>query len=147
MIEPRHDQLKALFAYWRQNKGDRRAPARADIDPAEIKALLPYVGLVDVTREPLRFRYRLVGSSITMGYGAELTGRFLDEADINGHEHDIVAEYARVAETGEPVCATWEYTRNDGRHMRYERLALPLMSDGKSVDMLFGGAVFETAYG
>jgi len=147
MIEPRNDQLRALLAYWRQKKGERRAPSRADIDPAEIKALLPYVGLVDVERAPLRFRYRLVGSKITLGYGAELTGRYLDQADINGHERDIVAEYARVAETGEPVCATWEYTRNDGRHMRYERLALPLMSDGSKVDMLFGGAVFEAAYG
>ena len=61
VIEPRNDQLKALLAYWRQKKGDRRAPTRADIDPAEIKRLLPYVGLVDVERSPLRFRYRLVG--------------------------------------------------------------------------------------
>ena len=147
VIEPTHDVLKQIFAYWQGKKGARIAPSREDIDPAEIKPLLPYVGLADVTRDPLRFRYRLVGTQITRGYGGELTGRYLDEAELNGHQHEIIAEYRRVVERCEPACTSWEYTRGDGRHVRYERLALPLSSDGKIVDKLFGGAVFEKAYG
>jgi len=40
-----------------------------------------------------------------------------------------------------------DYTPKDGRFVRYERLALPLSSDGATVDMLFGGIVFDAAYG
>jgi hypothetical protein len=147
MIEPRHDELKQIYAYWLGKKGRRRAPRRADIDPAEIASLMPHVGLVDVHREPMRFRYRLLGTEVVRGLGLELTGRFLDEVPLDDHQCAIAREYTCVAERAEPVCATWEYTRPDGRHVRYERLGLPLMSDGKTVDMLFGGAVFEAAYG
>lgn len=92
---------------------------------------MPHVGLVDVEREPLRFRYRLVGSDITRGYGEEM-GRYLDQLDLDGHQHEIISEYARAAEGGEPTCATWEYTRKDGRNVRCERLVLPLSSNGKN---------------
>lgn len=147
MIQPTHPELKKILEYWLSKKGTRIAPSRIDIDPAEIQPLLRYVGMVDVLRDPLRFRYRLAGSAIVQSYGQEVTGHFLDEIDLGGHQHEIFSEYEKVAQTGEAVCATWDYTRRDGRHLNYERLALPLSSDGKSVDMLFGGIVFDAAYG
>jgi hypothetical protein len=147
MIEPRHDELKQIYVYWLSKKGRRRAPSRADIDPAEIASLMPYVGLVDVERAPLRFRYRLLGTEVVRGLGIELTGRFLDEVPLDDHQRAIAREYTRVAERAEPVCTIWEYTRADGRHVHYERLGLPLMTDGRTVDMLFGGVVFDAAYG
>jgi hypothetical protein len=146
MLEPKSPHLKQLLEYWREKKGDRMAPMRAEIDPAEIKALLPYVGMVDVERAPLRFRYRLAGSDIARGYGREITGHYLDEMDLNGHEHQITQEYTRAADSAEPSCTTWEYLRKDGRNVRYERLVLPLSSDGRQIDMLFGGCVFDWAF-
>ena len=147
MIDPRHDTLRQLHAYWLAKKGDRRAPGRSDIDPLEIAPHLPYVMLIDVEHEPLRFRYRLVGTEIVRNIGSDLTGHYLDEYVRLGRGAPMAAEYARVAAWGEPVCAVWEYTRDDGRHVRYERLALPLSRDGLVVDMLFGGAVFDAAHG
>jgi hypothetical protein len=146
MIEPTHPQLRALLGYWLKKKGERRAPTRADIDPSEIVPLLPHVGLVDVVRDPLRFRFRLVGTAIAAGYGRDITGSFLDEVDLDRHEQEIIAEYARVIETWEPACARWEYVRRDGRYVAYERMVLPLSSDGKTVDMLFGGCVFDHSF-
>lgn len=152
MLDPKHEPLRKLLAYWLAKKGDRPAPQRADIDPAEIKSLLPHLGIVDVERadvdgRPLRFRYRLAGTEIAKAYGFDLTGRYLDELDLNNHQQDITAEYARAAETGEPSCSVFEYTRNDGRHISYERLVLPMSSDGRIIDMLIGGCVFDNAYG
>src|SRR3546814_7692417 len=37
------------------------------------------VTLVDVERDPLRFRFRLAASPVTRHLGYELTGRYLDE--------------------------------------------------------------------
>jgi hypothetical protein len=147
MLDPQAVPLRKLLAYWLEKKGDRPAPIRTDIDPVEIKALLPHVGLVDIERLPLRFRFRLAGTEIAKGYGLELTGRYLDELDLNDHQHEILQEYIRAGESGEPSCSTLEYTRKDGRHIRYERMVLPLSSDGKSIDMLVGGCVFDHAYG
>ena len=146
-LEPRHEPLKKLLAYWLEKKGDRRAPGRVDIDPLEIVRLLPHVIMIDVERSPPRFRYRLVGTEIVKQLGRDLTGRYLDQLEHNPRIDAIAAEYARVASWGAPICATWEYTRDDGRFIRYERLALPLSSDGKTVDVLFGGTVFDKAHG
>jgi hypothetical protein len=146
-IAPEHAELKSLFAYWLAKKGDRRAPSRADIDPLEIAALLPYVVLIDVERRPWRFRYRLVGTDFVQNVGDDLTGHYLDEFVRLERGQAILEDYIRVADWGAPVCAVWDYRRGDGRHVRYERLALPLSSDGRIVDMLFGGAVFDAAFG
>lgn len=146
-LAPQHDVLRRLLAYWLGKRGPRRAPARADIDPLEIASLLPHVMLIDVEHAPLRFRYRLVGTEVVRNLGADMTGRYLDEFVRLGQDAPMAAGFARVAAWGAPICEMWEYGRADGRHVRYERLALPLSHDGRTVDMLFGGAVFEAAYG
>lgn len=48
MLDPKHLPLRRILDYWRTKKGERPAASRAEIDPAEIRSLLPYVGLVDV---------------------------------------------------------------------------------------------------
>jgi hypothetical protein len=146
-IEPQHDELRRLHAYWLGKKDMCSAPSRADIDPLEIAPLLPYITLVDVERRPLRFRYRLVGTDIVRHVGDDFTGRYLDTFARISHRDVMAAEFARVVDSVEPAASIWEYTRHDGRHVRYERLVLPLMSDGAIVDMLLGGMVFDVAYG
>ena len=146
-IEPRHDELKRLHAYWLAKKGDRRAPSRADIDPIELAPLLPYVVLLDVERAPLRFRFRLIGTAVVKGFNHDLTGAYFDEIEHTAEQRDLNQRLATVAAWGAPLCATWDYTGTDGRYVTYERLALPLSSDGETVDMLFGGVVFDAAYG
>lgn len=146
-IEPHHDELKQLYAYWLAEKGARPAPARADIDPLEIAPLLPYVTLIDVERTPLRFRYRLVGTEIVNSVGEDFTGRYLDTLARLPHRDTLAAELARVVDSTEPALSLWNYVRGDGRHVRYERLVLPLMGDGVTVDMLLSGMVFDKAFG
>ena len=146
-IEPRHDELKRLYTYWVAKKGGRLAPARADIDPLEIAPLLPHVTLIDIERAPLRFRYRLVGTEIVNNVGEDFTGRYLDTLLRLTHRDVMAAELARVVESAEPAGNLWDYARHDGRHVRYERLVLPLSSDGVTIDMLLSGMVFDKAYG
>jgi hypothetical protein len=146
-VTPRHDVLKKLAAYWQSKKGRRRAPARADLDPAEIPTLMPHIMLIDVEAAPRRLRVRLMGTAVVNGLGRDLTGRYLDELTLNEIQRAMFTEYQHVAETGEPACATWEYTRDDGRHVHFERLVLPLSRDSITVDMLLGGIVFDAAHG
>lgn len=147
MIEPRHDVLRKLAAYWQAKKGGRLAPARADIDPVDIPALMPHMMLVDIEPTTRRFRFRLIGTAITNGLGRDLTGRYLDELLLNETQRALFAEYRRVADTGQPACATWEYTREDGRHVRFERVVLPLSSDGTTINMMLSGIAFDVAHG
>lgn len=58
------DVLRQLFQYWDEKRGDRRAPSRDDIDPAEILEVLPNVCLIDIEADPRRYRVRLMGTEL-----------------------------------------------------------------------------------
>src|SRR4051794_16959490 len=73
-----------LFAYWASRKAGARLPARRDLDPADIKRLLPSLCLIDVLAGAPRaglvdYRVRLAGTGLYGVYGREITGRRLAE--------------------------------------------------------------------
>lgn len=141
-----HPLLQQLQAYWDRCRGDRPMPARADLDPADIKPVLPYLILIDVEPEPLRFRVRLAG---TFAYEAreglrvrEMTGRYLDELDYHLGAPEAVVGLARsVAVERRPVARITPYPLSGGQSGVHHLLVLPLGRDPAQVDMLLVGAV------
>jgi hypothetical protein len=74
-----------------------------------VAPLLPNIVLVEVQRDPLRFRYRLLGSRVDSINGKNLSGQWLDEAYAGqSNAAAVLAEYVRVVETGQP---TWHRAR------------------------------------
>src|SRR3546814_12073410 len=67
-------RVKELYDYWCAKRGDRAMPGRDDIDPAELKALLPYVLLTAVHPQPLRVFIRLVGNPVPDAAGTPPPG-------------------------------------------------------------------------
>jgi hypothetical protein len=135
------DALRALEAYWRSKRHGSTLPARRDIDPWEMRNFLSHVFLVTVTQNPMRFWFRLVGGDVEQEYGEELTNRYLDEIDLDRVRHDVFEDYETAVREARPVYARCNYLKDDGKHLHYERVLLPLSSDGETVDMLLGGAV------
>lgn len=140
---PRHQALCRLYDYWQAKRAGAFAPPRTAVDPAEIRDLLPYIVLADVVGTPPRFRIRLAGTHVVEAYGEEITGRYADELDFNGIGPEVLAALQAVVRTGRPGVVRRDFVKQDGRPLRYERLVLPLSSDGVTVDKLFGGAVLE----
>lgn len=109
--------------------------ARRDIDPLEFKFILGSIILFDVLYEPLRFRYRLVGTRLAARRGFDLTGQLLDE-----HPDPVVAEAVRqnlikIVETRGPAFATID-APIDNVPGWYESLGIPLSDDGSIVNMV-----------
>src|SRR3546814_10425311 len=48
----RTNALLVLYNYWKELRGSRPYPTRADIDPSMIPAVLPNIGLFDVEDAP-----------------------------------------------------------------------------------------------
>jgi hypothetical protein len=132
-------QLLDLYRYWRSQCGDRLAPARTDIRPEEIMPILPLILLLDIVGNAPRLKYRLVGTEFVVMYGAEVTGKFLDEIDLDGMRDLIIADYFKVVKECRPSWTTWDFAKDDGRWLAYERLTLPLSEDGQRVNMLLAG--------
>jgi hypothetical protein len=138
---PISQELRALEEYWRSKKIGDALPSRRDIDPWEMRTFLRQVFLITVTRSPLRFWFRLVGSGVADGYGEDVTGKYLDEIDLDEVRTEIIEDYRAATLERRPVRSTWDFIKDDRKRLRYERLLLPLSSDGETVDMLLGGAV------
>ena len=130
-------RIHRLHAYW-QHQRDKRGgqlPRRGDIAPDQIRDLLPNIMIVDVERDPMRFRYRLVGTRVVEYNGVEFTGRYLGEIGWP-EEQDLVDGYAFVANSRRPFFGllAWELvTRAVGR---CEFVRLPLSEDGALVSQI-----------
>lgn len=106
--------------------------------------MLPWVWLVDVQRDPLRFKYRLLGTGHVRVLGRECTGQWLDEAlpaflTSRGYPQFVAAVEAH--EVGYRRGHTLVILREDYRSM--ERLLMPLARNGTDVDMLLCISVYH----
>jgi hypothetical protein len=135
------ERLRRLFDYWQGKRVAGALPARATLDPVDIPDLLGSVALIDVLRDPLRFRFRLVGTEIVARLGTDLTGRSLDDHPWPEYRALLRHAYSSVVANGEP--AVFHRERMMGGKLRqYEVLYLPLAADGATVDMLLVGVAY-----
>jgi hypothetical protein len=130
--------LRQLHAYWLEKRGNRAMPARADIDPLDMRFILGSLTLVDVLYAPLRFRIRLHGTDHVHRAGYDLTGKMLDELPVSEFRQFAKSSFTATVETRVPRAGIRDRVM-DGRIYRYEALLLPLSSDGGAVDMLLAG--------
>jgi hypothetical protein len=148
-IESVSDQrLAALHSYWSSKRGPRILPARADIDPGELRRLLPHILLIDVVAGGRDFRYRLVGTEIERHIGRPVTGRLISEVLCGDYLAYIRSLHQRVIAEAAPVYSENNFdTDNVGLaevadFKRTFRLMLPLAKDGASIDMILCGQIF-----
>jgi hypothetical protein len=134
--------LQQLYDYWQEKRAGRIFPARRDLAPIEFQFVLGNVVLIDVTHDPLRFRFRLVGTNIVYHEGIDPTGLYLDELPLVEGRQVLDSAYRHVVAAREPVRNIRERIL-DGRTRRFEALLLPLSSDDKTVDMIMIGLWFH----
>ncbi len=148
--------LYSIFKYWHARIQAGHLPARAQIFPAQISNLLPFLFLADVESDG-GIRLRLIGTHIERLLGFDLTGCVLDARDsfhsacgVQRDFYDAVTQRLVIGSTHELYYdTTLEMGIHDQRTaeniepimLRYDRLILPLSRDGERVDMLFGGLV------
>lgn len=127
-------EQRELFDYWRCLCGRRRMPARAEIAPADIRHLLPRVGLIDIEPSFGQSVVRLAGSALRDIYGCELTGKCLGEIDWgerSGYWRDI---HRRLVQQTAPLQGTVRGPAAEREHVTLSWLRLPLSDDGLHVN-------------
>jgi hypothetical protein len=136
----RSERLRQVYAYWAAKIVGGRLPSRASIDPIEIPRLLPYLFLVDVERDPQRFRFRLVGTQVCSWAGRDTTGLYTDEPAYGLRGPELTRLYAEVVARRAPLCSERPGGRPEPDLVFYDEVVLPLSADGDTVNMLFCAA-------
>ncbi len=144
-----HPLVRQLYEYWQSIAPPGRLPGRQHIAPEDIAPLWSRLWMLDVFRDPLRYRYRRCGSDLVRSLGREVTGCWLDEV----HPQLIANPQSRerfrfTVETGLP---TWRrgpplWTHHPD-HRMVETCVLPLAADGRTVDKMIGLLVAFDAEG
>ena len=138
-------RLRQLHDYWRSiAPGEHELPGRQHFDPLDIPALLPWVWLLDVYRDPLRFKYRVTGTGHRRVSGRDATGHWMHELHPDFASYESYSEFLAAVERreicyrrGRPVFALC----NDVSET--ERLMVPLARNGRDVDMLLAITIYH----
>ncbi|WP_179188587.1 PAS domain-containing protein [Kiloniella majae] len=134
---------RALYEYWLSIHPDSDTlPGRQHLDPIDIPSLLPNVWLVDVVKDPVRFRFRLFG---TAHYGAmdrDCTGMWIDEAFPSFLGSEVYSDYINLIENGVPSYRKGPASFHIPNYKTIERIMLPLAENGTDVNMILALTVY-----
>lgn len=136
-------ELGRLVDLWHAKRQDRPMPARADLTPFDLKAFLGNLTLVDVEADPVRFRYRLVGTNVTRIVKRDVTGRYFEDVYAGRLLETAIAVNAWVVRERAPlrIFSRTGHVRND--IYTYDGVLLPLSPDGERVNMVLGALLFS----
>jgi hypothetical protein len=134
--------LKAFFAYWRARADGRVAPARGDIRPRDMAALLPHVHLYDVLECGKSFRIRVLGTAIVAVLGGDQTGRVFGDLDPDLPARRAVAIIRRILEEKVPLIVTAPRIASvTPSAVSVEALWAPLSEDGSSISQVLACSI------
>jgi hypothetical protein len=144
-----HPLIQQFYDYWLSITPSPALPGRQHVVPEQMAAWLPRLWLLDVYRDPLRYRFRLCGSVMVNSVGAEVTGRWLDEVHpASANDPSSRDRFRFVAVAGRPA-----WRRGTPRWARppefrtVESLLVPLAADGCVVDKIMAVSVTFDAKG
>lgn len=137
----RDPRLRQFYDYWMSKRGERRMPARRDINPLDFPYVLGNLMLMDVLRDPQRFRVRLHGVNVVARMHYDMTGKLLDEVPRPEWRAYILDRCRGLAASGEPLLLLNDLLL-DGWTSRYEALWLPFSDDGVHVNLLVCGMIY-----
>ena len=123
--------LAELHRYWNGLKrGQAEMPFTDDVKLTAVPRP-DWTMLVDVLKQPVRFRFALVGDEIRRRYGSDLAGLLADEIEIRAPLDFFLSQCSAAVESRGTT-----YYAHDG----YARLVLPLWGDAHTNALLIGVA-------
>lgn len=128
-----------LFMYWNRLRGQRPAPSRTEIEPADIRQNLADTFILerDVRGHSI---FRLAGTRVCATYGRELKN-FAFASLFGQHDLGLIAKLMNSAYDQKTPCLIgFEGRSVSGRSASFEALLLPLHADGESA-RLFGAII------
>lgn len=135
-------RLNYMLSCWQRWRGAHAWPAREDIDPLDLKALLPNLFLLESIDAGRRFRFLLAGRAVRENLGFELSHRHLDELFSGAQLAQAEMPYRQVI-AGQGHYGVQHWLQRDRPVMEFRRLLLPLATDRQHIDGILGFGLYE----
>lgn len=131
---------KTLFDYWNGLRGERSAPPRTLIDPAEIREVMPDTFMLEVDLAA-GFPVRMSGTRVDALFGWPQNGRAFLDLWPKADAHAVAAMLLTVAEGVCPIVAGAAAHAADYLPLDLEIMLLPLRSTGRMQGRILGSIV------
>jgi hypothetical protein len=136
-------RVRRLYDYWcGLCESGGGLPRRKDMDPMDIADILRWIWMVDVHRDPLRFKFRLFGTAHVETMGTERTGQWIDEAFPEFPTSVGYADYVSVAEELKPSYRKGPAHYHVPDYKTIERIMLPLVDEDGRGEIILALTVY-----
>ena len=133
----RHPAIENFERHWNGLRTEGSLPRRRDFDILDVAGKLwPYISLVEVEWEPRRYKYVVFSSANRDAYGADITGRYMDEIDLGGNLEKYTRQFDEAVSAQHPIFEKDSYLREDGHEYGFEGGCFPLLGDDDRVSHL-----------
>jgi hypothetical protein len=127
--------FQPLLTYWEGKRTTGQLPARADLDPVDLRPLLGWLSLVDVRPTSPRFVLRLLGSAHPPRPYGPRHGQDISAMQPAAYRDAVTQQYETTVDRRAPTLHENELSFGAYR-FSYQRIALPLARDHVTPDML-----------
>ena len=123
-------KVQSGLDYWRDECRGRQFPARSDIDPSKIKALLPNIMLLRVLNDGADYEFRIVGQRTIEEHGFNPLNWRIRQLDavVQGYADFLFRLFECIRTTGRPLALRGTLRHVERGHRSYESVYLPLGS-------------------
>lgn len=128
---------QTLYAYWNEVRGDRIAPRRFDIEPAQLGDVLSETFILESDEGKLP-TFRLAGTRICEQFGREFRGSGFVELFAADDQAAIVHNMADLRRQGAVLVLEVEAKIPGRGGVCFEILLLPLVHTGTSINRMLG---------
>lgn len=137
LLPLRRPDTRTVYTYWSAKCGERRMPARSDIDPVEIpRPLLGGISLIDIVQDERRYVYRLVGTRDVEALGQDPTGKPVFEVPLGPSVTKSLSGLDQVVSCREPLLEPLPFVAPGAHYETIEMILLPLSDDGCNVNKI-----------
>ncbi|MFN4312226.1 MAG: hypothetical protein ACK4FK_16700 [Ferrovibrio sp.] len=133
---PQSALLTQAHALWLAARGQAEMPAWPSMAQSQPDLLHPLSLLFQVQREPLDFRYRLIGSRIQAISNADYTGHWLIQIPHQRAPSHVWEHLSAAVDARAPVKGVIPYVGRSREVSGVFHIVLPLAEDGETVDHL-----------
>jgi hypothetical protein len=143
-VAPPPAWFEPLLSYWEQKRPAGQLPARADLDPVDLKPLLGWLSLIEVRPTAPRFALRLLGSAHPPRLFGPRHGQDISTMQPAAYRDAVMAQFETTLSRQAPTLH--ENTLSFGIYrFCYQRIALPLAKDHVTPDMLMIASLVDPA--
>ena len=123
--------------HWSALDRDAAVPYRQDFDPSELPpALLPHIVMMEVSADPLDFRYRVVGDHVLQHLSCNPTGTWMSESVHHGRSSKLFKTFTTAVRTRKPQRSGVLLTDPGKDYLSNEEIILPLCGADDGISRL-----------